>query len=39
MQSCICRREVLRDSARQEYELARREQDPELVGMLVCFGH
>lgn len=28
---CFYRRDVLRHSARQEYDLARHEQDPELV--------
>lgn len=31
MVMCCYRRDVLRNSARQEYDLARHEQDPELV--------
>ena len=29
--TCLYRRDVLRESAKQEFELARHEQDPELV--------
>lgn len=31
-------RDVLRESARQEFELARHEQDPELVSRLIVSG-
>lgn len=34
----VLRRDVLRQSARQEYELARHEQDPELVSIAAVFG-
>ena len=34
----VLRRDVLRQSARQEYELARHEQDPELVSIEAVFG-
>lgn len=33
----VLRRDVLRQSARQEYELARHEQDPELVSLAAVF--
>lgn len=36
----VLRRDVLRQNARQEYELARHEQDPELVSHpAVCVLH
>lgn len=35
---CEHRQDVLRQSARQEYELARHEQDPELVSGLMCMA-
>ena len=33
MPSARCRRDLLRDSARQEFEAARHEADPEIVSL------